>query len=104
MNLLSSAYTLVAATATATTTSKTSTSSSSPTFLIVLVVVFGALYFFLIRPSQRKRMQAVRQTRAYDVGDEVIAGGMVGHVVRIGDGEVDVDAGDGVFTFVPQAV
>ena len=36
------------------------------------------------------------RARAFDVGDEVVAGGMVGHVVRIGDGEVDVEVADGV--------
>lgn len=101
MNLINSVQSLLAVTST---TTPAKTTSSSPTFLIVLVVVFGVLYFFVIRPSSRRRMQAMRQTAAYDVGDEVVAGGMVGHVVRIGDGEVDIDAGDGIFTFVPGAV
>ena len=101
MNLINSAQSLLAVT---TTTTPSKTTGSSSTFLIVLVAVFGVLYFFVIRPSSRRRMQTMRQTTAYDVGDEVIAGGMVGRVVRIGDGEVDIDAGDGIFTFVPGAV
>lgn len=101
MNFMSSVHALVATT---TTTSKTTSGSGSSLFLIVLVLVFGALYFFMIRPNQRRRMQTMRQNRAYGVGDEVVAGGMIGRVVRIGEGEVDVDTGDGVFTFVAQAV
>jgi len=102
MNFINSVQSLLAVTSTTSSSSKTT--SSSPTFLIVLVVVFGVLYFFVIRPNSRRRMQTMRQTAAYQVGDEVVAGGMVGRVVRIGDGEVDIDAGDGVFTFVPGAV
>ena len=50
-------------------------------------------------------MQAMRQARAFEVGDEVVAGGMVGHVTEIGDGEVEVEVSDGVVVrFVSQAV
>jgi hypothetical protein len=50
-------------------------------------------------------MQAMRQARAFEVGDEVVAGGMVGHVTEMGDGEVEVEVSDGVVVrFVAQAV
>ena len=62
----------------------------------------AAFYFLMIRPNQRRRMQAMRQSRAFDIGDEVVAGGMVGRVVRIGDGEVDVEVADGVNYHVRQ--
>lgn len=89
-----------------TTTTTTSTSSgSSSLFLVVIIALVAAFYFLLIRPNQRRRMQAMRQSRAFDIGDEVVAGGMVGRVVRIGDGEVDVEVADGVnITFVSGAV
>jgi preprotein translocase subunit YajC len=103
MNLTYRAASLLVG-ATSTTSASSKSSSSSPTLLIVMIVVFGVLYFFVVRPSSRRRMQAMRQVAAYEVGDEVVAGGMVGRVVRIGDGEVDIDAGDGIFTFVPSAV
>ncbi|HTT90146.1 MAG TPA: preprotein translocase subunit YajC [Acidimicrobiales bacterium] len=90
---------------TTTTTSSSSSSSSSSLFLIVIIALVAAFYFLMIRPNQRRRMQAMRQSRAFDIGDEVVAGGMVGRVVRIGDGEVDVEVADGVnITFVPNAV
>jgi preprotein translocase subunit YajC len=98
----------LAATASAaskTTTTTKSTGSGSSAFLLVIVVLFALLYFLLIRPNQRRRMQAMRQSRAYDVGDEVVAGGMVGRVERVGDGQVDVEVANGVVvSFVPQAV
>jgi preprotein translocase subunit YajC len=90
---------------TTTTTSSTSNSGSSSLFLVVIIALVAAFYFLMIRPNQRRRMQAMRETRAFDVGDEVVAGGMVGHVVRIGDGDVDVEVADGVnITFVSGAV
>jgi preprotein translocase YajC subunit len=63
------------------------------------------LYFVLLRPNKRRQQQALRARNTYDLGDEVVAGGMVGRVVRLGDGEVDVEVSDGVVVqFVPQAV
>ncbi|HUB70446.1 MAG TPA: preprotein translocase subunit YajC [Acidimicrobiales bacterium] len=89
---------------TTSTTTKASASSGSY-FLLVIIALFVLLYFFMIRPNQRRRMQAMRQARTYDLGDEVVAAGMVGHVVKIGDGEVDVEISDGVVVqFLPQAV
>jgi preprotein translocase subunit YajC len=71
----------------------------------VIIALVAAVYFLMIRPNQRRRMQAMRDQRAFDIGDEVVAGGMVGRVVGIRDGEVDVEVSDGVnITFVPQAV
>jgi preprotein translocase subunit YajC len=90
---------------TTTTTSSSSNSGSSSLFLVVIIALVAAFYFLMIRPNQRRRMQAMRQSRAFDIGDEVVAGGMVGRVVRIGEGEVDVEVADGVnITFVPNAV
>ncbi len=96
---------LFLAASTTTTTSSSSNSGSSSLFLVVIIALVAAFYFLMIRPNQRRRMQAMKQSRAFDIGDEVVAGGMVGRVVRIGDGEVDVEVSDGVnITFVSQAV
>ncbi|HMK96463.1 MAG TPA: preprotein translocase subunit YajC [Acidimicrobiales bacterium] len=103
MHFLNSLAHVVVASTTSTTT-KASASSGSY-FLLVLVALFVVVYFAMIRPNQRRRMQAMRQARSYDLGDEVVAAGMVGRVVRVGDGEVDVEVADGVVVqFVPQAV
>ena len=88
-----------------TTTTKASTSGGGSEFLLVIILLFGLLYFFLIRPNQRRKMQAMRQSRTFGVGDEVVAGGMMGRVARLGDDEVDIEVSDGVvISFVPQAV
>ncbi|MCL6092197.1 MAG: preprotein translocase subunit YajC [Actinobacteria bacterium] len=95
----------VASAASKTTTTTKSSSGGGSEFLLVIIVLFALLYFLLIRPNQRRRMQAVRQSRTFGVGDEVVAGGMMGRVARLGDEEVDVEVSDGVvISFVPQAV
>jgi preprotein translocase YajC subunit len=102
MQLINSASVLVATTSTTAAKSTSSTSSSAFLFLIVIVAV---AYFVLIRPSRNRRMAAMRQSKAFDLGDEVVAGGMVGHVVRLGAGDVDIEVADGVVvTFVTGAV
>jgi preprotein translocase subunit YajC len=103
MHLINSVSSLVAAT-TPTTAAKSTSSTSSSAFLFLIVIVAVA-YFVLIRPSRNRRMAAMRQSKAFDLGDEVIAGGMVGHVVRLGEGDVDIEVADGVVvTFVAGAV
>ena len=95
-------YTVIAAAAKTTTTTG---SSGGSFFFLILIALMAGFYFLRIRPNQQRRMQAMRQARAFDVGDEVVAGGMVGHVTEMGDGEVEVEVSDGVVVrFVAQAV
>jgi preprotein translocase YajC subunit len=103
MHLINSVSVLVATT-TPTTAAKSTSSTSSSAFLFLIVIVAVA-YFVLIRPSRNRRMAAMRASKAFDLGDEVIAGGMVGHVVRLGEGDVGIEVADGVVvTFVNGAV
>lgn len=103
MRLISITH-LLAASTTPTTAAKT-TSGSSSSLIIFVIIAFGLVYFLFLRPQRRRQMQAMRARTAYDLGDEVVAGGMVGKVVRLGDGEVDIEVSDGVIVrFVPGAV
>src|ERR1700678_3381383 len=103
MHLINSVSVLVAST-TPTTATKSTSSTSSSAFLFLIVIVAVA-YFALIRPNRNRGGGAMRASRAFDLGDEVVAGGMVGHVVRLGEGDVDIEIADGVVvTFVNQAV
>lgn len=56
------------------------------TFLIMMVVILVAMYFFMIRPQrkQEKEQNAMRNNLA--VGDEITTiGGIIGKVVSIKD-------------------
>ena len=91
--------------ATTTTTASTTKSGSSSLFFLVIIALLAGFYFLRIRPNQQRRMQALRQTRAFDVGDEVVAGGMLGTVTEVNDDEVEVEVSHGfVVRFVPRAV
>jgi preprotein translocase subunit YajC len=65
--------------------------------LLPLVLIFAVFYFLLIRPQQKKMKEQRALIDAVKKGDQVItAGGMVGKVVRVDEGYVDVEIAQGV--------
>ena len=63
-----------------------------------LILIFGIMYFLLIRPQQTKLKQHKAMVEALRRGDQVITGGgIVGKVSKVReDGEVEVEIADGV--------
>lgn len=67
---------------------------SSTGMIIMMVALFGAMYFFTIRPQkkQQKREQELRDNT--QVGDEITTiGGICGKVVAIKDDTVTIETG-----------
>ena len=64
--------------------------------LLILLLLFGAMWWFTIRPQQQ-RLRAQRELiAALTVGDVVLtAGGVIGRIVSMDDEEVVLDAGRG---------
>jgi preprotein translocase subunit YajC len=55
-------------------------------FLLPMVVIFGAFYFLLIRPQQKKQKAHSALISALKVGDEVLtSGGLLGKVTAVSD-------------------
>jgi len=55
-------------------------------FLLPMIIIFGAFYFLLIRPQQKKQKQHAELVAALKVGDEVVtAGGILGQITGVGD-------------------
>lgn len=55
-------------------------------FLLPMVIIFGAFYFLLIRPQQKKAKAHAALVAALKVGDEVMtAGGVLGRVINVSD-------------------
>ena len=55
-------------------------------FLLPMAVIFGAFYFLLIRPQQKKQKAHAALITALKVGDEILtAGGMLGKVTGVSD-------------------
>ncbi|SMX32319.1 preprotein translocase subunit YajC [Octadecabacter ascidiaceicola] len=60
---------------------------------IPLILIFGIMYFLLIRPQQQKLKQHAAMVEALRRGDQVVtAGGLIGKVSKVkDDGEVEVE-------------
>lgn len=57
---------------------------SSMTMIIMMVALFAIMYFFMIRPQQKKQTQLQEARNAIKVGDKVVtAGGIHGKVREI---------------------
>mgnify|MGYP000698456012 CR=1 FL=1 len=66
---------------------------------VPLILIFGIMYFLLIRPQQKKLKQHAAMLEALRRGDQIITqGGVVGKVVKVKDeaNEVEVEIAKGV--------
>lgn len=56
--------------------------------IIIYVAIFAALYFFLIRPSSKRKKEEAKMRNSIEIGDEITTiGGIMGRVVAIKDDE-----------------
>ncbi|MBO5494345.1 MAG: preprotein translocase subunit YajC [Eubacterium sp.] len=62
--------------------------------IIMMVVLVGVMYLFMIRP-QRKRQKEEQEIRSsLEIGDEIVTiGGIVGKVVTIRDNDIVIETG-----------
>jgi preprotein translocase subunit YajC len=67
-------------------------------FLIMMVAMFAILYFFLIRPQQKRQKDHKAMVDAVRRGDTVVtAGGLIGRVTKvIDDNEIQVELSENV--------
>ena len=72
-----------------------STSSGSPiTMIVMMAVLFGAMYFFTIRPQKKKQKEEQQMRDSLQIGDEITTiGGIVGRVVTIKDDSIVIETG-----------
>ncbi|WP_299659796.1 preprotein translocase subunit YajC [uncultured Ruegeria sp.] len=64
-----------------------------------LILIFGIMYFLLIRPQQKKMKQHQAMVDAVRRGDQVVTqGGLIGKVSKVkeGDNEIEVEIAEGV--------
>src|SRR6056297_19019 len=61
--------------------------------LIPIVLMFGIMYFLIIRPQQKKLKQHQAMIGALRRGDQVVTqGGLIGKVTKVkGDNEIEVE-------------
>ncbi len=71
--------------------------SSSLMSMLPLVLMFVVLYFIMIRPQMKKQKEHRAMIDALAKGDEVAtAGGLLGRVTAIGEGNLTVQIATGV--------
>ena len=61
-------------------------------FLIMMVLMFGVLYFFMIRPQMKRQKEAKKMIDELQKGDEVVtAGGVVGRITKLSEGYLTLE-------------
>lgn len=78
--------------ATAANGTATPTQSMWPT-LIMLVLMFGVLYFFMIRPQKKKQKEEDKMRNSIQPGDEIMTiGGFYGRVISVKDDSLVIES------------
>lgn len=66
-------------------------------FFVPLIGIFAIMYFLIIRPQQKRLREHREMVENLRRGDEVMtAGGILGKIVRVNDGEVEAEIAPGV--------
>ena len=62
--------------------------------LLIIVVMFVALYFFMIRPQKKQEKETNEMRNNLQVGDEITTiGGIIGKIVSIKEETVTIETG-----------
>jgi preprotein translocase subunit YajC len=61
-------------------------------FFVPLILVFVVMWFFMIRPQQKKQKEHQAMIRAAKRGDRIVtSGGIVGTITKAGDADNEVE-------------
>ena len=64
--------------------------------MLPIVLMFVVLYFLMIRPQMKKAKEHKTMLDALQKGDEVVAMGIIGKIVKIGDSFVTLEVASNV--------
>jgi preprotein translocase subunit YajC len=69
-----------------------------------LILMFGVLYFIMIRPQMKRQKEHRNMLAAMAKGDEVVTnGGIVGKVTKVGEAYVGIEISEGTEITVQKA-
>ena len=74
-------------------------------FLIMMVIIFAIMWFFMIRPQQKKQKEIRNFQNALKEGDKVVTGSGVHATVRrinLAEGTLDVEISRGVVVTIDR--
>ena len=61
--------------------------------IIVYVLIFGAMYFFMIRPQKKKKNEEQKMRENLQVGDEIVTiGGIYGRVISLKEDTIVIES------------
>ena len=64
--------------------------------LLLIVLLFGVMYFLMIRPQQKRRREAQQMQATLGAGDQIVTiGGLHGTVVTVDDDVVTLEIAPG---------
>ena len=70
--------------------------------MLPIVVMFVLLYFLMIRPQMKRGKETKAMLAGLQKGDEVVAGGLLGKIIKINDNFVSVEIADNVVIAVQK--
>ena len=71
--------------------------------LLPMILMFGVLWFLMIRPQMKKAKEHKALLAALQKGDEVVTGdGLTGRVTKVGEAYVHVEIAEGVEVVVQK--
>ena len=70
--------------------------------MLPIIIMFALLYFMMIRPQMKRAKEHKQMLEGLQKGDEVIAMGVVGKIIKIGDGYAGVEVADGTVLHVQR--
>ncbi|MHB8352826.1 MAG: preprotein translocase subunit YajC [Burkholderiales bacterium] len=64
--------------------------------MVFIVIMFGVLYFMMIRPQMKRQKEQKTMLEALNRGDEVVAAGIVGKIVDLDANFIKLEVAKGV--------
>ncbi len=65
--------------------------------MLLIVLMFGVLYFLMIRPQMKRAKEHKAMIETLQKGDEIVSGGgILGRVSKINEGYVTLEVAEGV--------
>lgn len=77
----------------------------SMSFLIMMVLIFGVMYFLMIRPQQKRQKELAKFRSSLEKGMKVVtAGGIYGTVKEVKESQVVLEVADNVSIRIDKAM
>ena len=64
--------------------------------VLYLIIVFGLIYFLMVRPNKKRMAEYQKMLDALKVGNRVMAAGIYGTIKKINDKSIEIEVAKGV--------